>query len=62
MLVLVNGTSLGRIDRQFLGLRRPWRFSEKAVGAACWNVHYPLFRTVTFDMKRNIKEKYIEGD
>ncbi|MGB8408893.1 MAG: hypothetical protein WCE58_03155 [Gallionella sp.] len=26
-----------------------WQFAEKAVGAACWNVRFQLFRIVTFD-------------
>ena len=36
-------------DRHFLGLTGLWRFYEKAVGSACWNVRFQLFRTVTID-------------
>jgi hypothetical protein len=41
-------------DRPFLGLSGLWQFSEKAVGTACWNVRFQLFRTVTFDTKRPV--------
>src|SRR5450759_703110 len=42
-------------DRHFLGLSRRWRFPEMAVGAACCNVRFQLFRTVTFDTKRSVR-------
>jgi hypothetical protein len=36
-------------ERPLFGLSGLWQFSEKAVGTACWNVRFQLFRTVTFD-------------
>jgi len=36
-----------------LGQTGLWRFSEIAIGAACRDVRFQLFRTVTFDTKRN---------
>src|SRR5450759_5233510 len=42
-------------DRHFLGLSRRWRFPEMAVGAACCNVRFQLFRTVTFETKRSVR-------
>jgi hypothetical protein len=36
-------------DHHFLGLSGHWRLPEKAVGAACCNVRFQLFRTVTND-------------
>jgi hypothetical protein len=38
-----------RYERLLLGLTGRWRFAEKAVGSACWNVRFVIFRTVTFD-------------
>ena len=35
--------------RPVFGLTGRWRFPEKAVGAACRDVRFQLFRTVTFD-------------
>lgn len=32
-----------------LGHTGRWRFPEKAVAAACWDVRFQLFHTVTFD-------------
>jgi hypothetical protein len=40
-----------------LGLTGRWRFPEKAFGAACQDVRFQLFRTVTFDAKRKFNVK-----
>jgi hypothetical protein len=42
-------------DRHFLGLCGRWRFHEKAVGTACLNVRFQVFRTITFDTLQNFK-------
>jgi hypothetical protein len=48
-----SGLQESRNEGQLLGHTRLWRFAEKAVGAACWNVRFQLFRTVTFDTLRS---------
>jgi hypothetical protein len=41
-------------DRLLFGHTGLWRFAEKAVGAACWNVRFRKFRGGTFDTLRTV--------
>lgn len=38
-----------------LGLTGLWRFYKKAVGVACWNVRFQVFRVVIFDPLSNVE-------
>jgi hypothetical protein len=48
-------------DRHFLGLTGLWRFAEKVVGAACWNIRFQLFRTITFNPKATLNNTVISA-
>ena len=55
---MANDTVVGRrccVERLLLGQAGcdSLQFTEKAVGSACWNVRFKLFRTVTFDKIRH---------
>jgi len=54
--------TLGR-SVELTGLSGLWWFAEKTVGAACWNVRFQLFQTVTPDPKRSLlfSQKYCEA-
>jgi hypothetical protein len=41
-------------ERPLFGHTGLWRFPEKAVGAACLDVRFQLFRTVTFDTLQSV--------
>jgi hypothetical protein len=45
---LLDAFLLDQNVRPIFGLSGLWQLYEKAVGAACWDVRFQLFRTVTF--------------
>jgi hypothetical protein len=53
-----NGTSERHCVLPVFGQTGLWRYYEKAVGAACLEVCFQLFRTVTNDTHQNLKVEH----